>query len=116
MHPLKLSDLSQPLGGLFTQVRQLRTHPGEPDFPIYISSLGDISKSLPHVAKATMGRSIAGDLDGAGGEVDEELAKIKALAEGLERYSCCVYDEEQFIWATAKELGSDALDLNQIPK
>ncbi|WP_246258467.1 YcaO-like family protein [Kroppenstedtia pulmonis] len=33
----------------------------------------------------------------------------------MERYSSCVYHEDQFIWATAAELGEDAIDLQKIP-
>lgn len=77
--------------------------------------MGDISYSNEHIARATMGRSIAGDMDGAGGDLQENQSRIKAISEALERYSSCMYDEGQFIWATAQDLGKDGLDLSQVP-
>jgi ribosomal protein S12 methylthiotransferase accessory factor len=48
--------------------------------------------------------------------LDESAALIPSLAEGLERYSTAVYHNEQFLWATAEELGADALDLDTVPR
>lgn len=110
-----LESLVQPIGGLINRVDRLPTHPGEPHFPIDAGSLGDIAQVLPEVAKVTWGRSLTGELDGAGGSIDPEESRVKAIAETLERYACCVYDERQFIWATAKELGGEALPLDKIP-
>lgn len=110
-----LEKLVQPLGGLINRVDSLPIYPGEPDFPIRLASLGDISEALLLVKQATPGRSISGDMNGAGGSVDPEESRIKAIAEGVERYSSCVYHEDQFIWATAAELGEDAIDLQKIP-
>ncbi len=110
-----LETLVQPLCGLINRVDALTPYPGEPDFPIRVGSLGDIAQALPLVRSTTFGRSLAGDLDGAGGSTDPEESRIKAIAESLERYSCCVYDERQFIWATGAELGEEAMDLDSIP-
>ncbi|ATO27678.1 hypothetical protein RA13_06220 [Bacillus atrophaeus] len=110
-----LEKLVQPLGGFINRVSSLPTYPGEPDFPIQVASTGDISQSLPHIAYLNPGRSMSGDMDGAGGSLHEKDSRIKAIAEALERYSSCVYSEDQFIWATAEELGSKALDLTKIP-
>ena len=99
-----------------SRVTQLPTLPGEPNFPIHSSSLGDVNQVLnlsPHWLK---GKLNVGALNGAGGDVDADLSRIKAIAEGLERYSSCVYDERQFIWATAEELGDEALDLDTLPR
>jgi ribosomal protein S12 methylthiotransferase accessory factor len=37
------------------------------------------------------------------------------LAEALERHSATAFSEDQFIWATADELGVDAVDLDSFP-
>ena len=106
----------QPVGGLMSRVTQLPALPGEPNFSIHSSSLGDVNQVLnlsPHWLK---GKLNVGALNGAGGDVDADLSRIKAIAEGLERYSSCVYDERQFIWATAEELGDEALDLDTLPQ
>ncbi|AOU02893.1 MAG: YcaO-like family protein [Bacillota bacterium] len=110
-----MESLVQPLGGFISRVSALPTYHGEPDFPIQVASTGDISQALPHIKRLNKGRSISGDMDGAGGSLDEKESRIKAIAEGLERYSSCVYSEDQFIWSTAKELGASALDLKSVP-
>lgn len=66
--------------------------------------------ALPHVALVH-----GGTIDGAGGAFDPKEARLLSIAEGLERYASCVYDEKQVIWATARELGLEAVDLNQFP-
>jgi ribosomal protein S12 methylthiotransferase accessory factor len=97
-----LESLVQPNSGLIGRVVQLNIQPGEPHFPIASSSLGDIGQVLPTVARSLEGRSAAGTLDGAGGSLELSEARIRAIAEGLERYSSCAYDERQFRWATAE--------------
>ncbi|CCF12861.1 ycaO-like family protein [Brevibacillus laterosporus GI-9] len=110
-----LEKLVQPMVGLISRVDHLPISPGEPEFPIHLSSLGDISHSLTQIKRATQGRYISGGMDGAGGSTDVAESRIRSMAEGLERYSSCTYDERQFIWATADELGDDALDLRKVP-
>lgn len=43
------------------------------------------------------------------GALDYELASHLAVAESLERYSSCAWDPADMIWATAAELGDDAI-------
>lgn len=104
----------QPIGGLMSQVVQLPTHPGEPSFPIFSSMLGDVNQVLNPYSNPRNLEPNA--LNGAGGALEPDLGRIRAIAEGLERYSSCVFDERQFIWATAEELGDEALDLNTVPR
>lgn len=111
---IQLSELVQPIGGLMSQVVRLNPHPGDPVFPIYSSTLGQINYALGAYSK--MQDNGSGLVGGAGGDVDPALARIKAIAEGVERYSSCVFDERQFIWATAAELGNEALDLDTVPR
>ncbi|AYK09235.1 hypothetical protein D8Z77_19285 [Brevibacillus laterosporus] len=110
-----LEKLVQPMVGLISRVDRLPISPGEPEFPIHLSSLGDISHSHTQIKRTTQGRSISVGMDGAGGSTDVAESRIRSMAEGLERYSSCTYDERQFIWATADELGDDALDLRKVP-
>ncbi len=111
-----LEELVQPMGGLIAGVGQLPNYPGEARFPIMNTVMGDIGQALATVAQALGGKSAAGSLEGAGGSIDADEARLKAIAEGLERYSSCAYSEQQFIWATARELGSEALDLDTVPR
>jgi ribosomal protein S12 methylthiotransferase accessory factor len=108
-----LNHLYQSSGGLMSYPISLPTNYGEPDYPIYSASLGDLN-NVSLFNGRNFGRPI--ELTGAGGDVKEELAQIKATAETLERYCSCVYKEDQFILATANELGEEALDLDSIPR
>lgn len=113
---LTLEDLVQPVGGLVGRAFQLPIEAGEPRFPIASVSMGDIGQPLAGVANALNGSSAAGTLDGAGGSLEYAEAKIRAIAEGLERYSTCAYSEQQWVWASAEELGREALDLDTLPR
>lgn len=107
-----LEKLYQPIGGLMTHPNKLPQSPGEPEYSIYSARLGDLNQvSLFH------GRNFGYpmQMDGAGGDIDDQVAKLKSEAETLERYCSCAYTDEQFIYATANELGEKALDLDQIP-
>ncbi len=112
----KVEDLVQPVGGLISSVTPLSIQPGEPRFPIACAAVGDIGQALPSVAHSLEGRSAAGSLDGAGGSIDYEESRIRAIGEALERYSSCAYDEKQLLWASAEELGEEALDLETLPR
>ncbi|HYE75737.1 MAG TPA: YcaO-like family protein, partial [Blastocatellia bacterium] len=112
--PSLLENLVQPIGGLISSVMQIPAQPGEPNFPIYGASLGDVNHVLKPYSR--MGELDNGALNGAGGALDPDQGRLKAIAEGLERYSSCVFDERQFIWATAEELGDEALDLDTVPR
>jgi ribosomal protein S12 methylthiotransferase accessory factor len=48
--------------------------------------------------------------------LEESEAALPALGEGLERYCALVYTKEQFIRASAEELGREALNLDTIPR
>jgi ribosomal protein S12 methylthiotransferase accessory factor len=109
-----LESLVQPIGGLMSQVVQLPAHPGEPSFPIYSSLLGDVNRVLKPYSRLT--ELDANSLNGAGGALEPELGRVRAIAEGLERYASCVFDERQFLWATGEELGDEALDLDTVPR
>lgn len=88
---------------------------GDGRMSIYAASTGNLAAVLDGVRVSTRGASTWGTIDGAGGAFDSEDARLLSIAEGVERYSSCVYDEEQFVWATARELGAEAVDLTQFP-
>jgi ribosomal protein S12 methylthiotransferase accessory factor len=110
--PARLEDLVSPLGGLVKEVRRLPVQPSDPPLAVFSADLGDVSTALPYLCEP----SCLGRLDGTGTKIDPELASTVAVAEALERYSNCVYDERQFRWATADELGDEALDLDSLPR
>jgi ribosomal protein S12 methylthiotransferase accessory factor len=108
----RLQDLVSPLGGLINDVMRLPVEPSSPQLAVFSAALGDVSTVLADQC----GPECLGSLDGAGTGLDPERAEIVAVAESLERYANCVYDERQFRWATAGELGAEALDLDTLPR
>jgi ribosomal protein S12 methylthiotransferase accessory factor len=108
----RLDDLVSPLGGLMSHVMQLPVEPSNPQLAVFSAALGDVSTVLPN----SHGASCLGSLDGTGTSVDPDRSHIIGIAESLERYANCVYDERQFRVATADELGAEALDLDTVPR
>lgn len=84
--------------------------PGEPDYSVFVSSVGDPTSLWADTPSQPAG------LDGAGGGTDPERARLISLAEALERYTNSFYQPELVRWATAAELGDQAVDLNSLPR
>jgi ribosomal protein S12 methylthiotransferase accessory factor len=95
--------------GLVDKVRFLPIQIGEPEIEVASATLGNISMTLPYTG-AIPGRG------GAGSDVDQEQAWIRAVVEAAERYASMVYEERDFVVSTARDLGDDALDLKKIPR
>ncbi|MFI9320427.1 YcaO-like family protein [Kitasatospora aureofaciens] len=94
--------------GLVSRLTWLPVTEGEPDFPIFSGSLGNPGAVLSAQAEWAHDPS-SGNFDGAGGALDRETAAHLAAAESLERYSSCAWDPSDMIWATAAELGDEAI-------
>lgn len=88
---------------------------GDPRFHVFAASNGDLTAVLDGVARSSGGASTRGTIDGAGGSVRSAQARLLSIAEAIERYSSCSYDDRQFLWATAAELGDDAVNLQTLP-
>lgn len=56
------------------------------------------------------------DLFGTGREFDPERAKTTAVAEAAERYAASLVSMDELVFASAHELGSDAIALDQLPQ
>lgn len=111
---LRIGRLASPYG-LVNRVTRLPVAEGEPDFPIFTASLGNPGEVLREQTGWEHNPS-SGNFDGAGGDLDPERAAHLAVAESLERYSSCARDPEQIIWATAAELGEDAVTSDRWPR
>jgi len=112
-NPGSLGILLQEQGGLFSGTVSSHTNGDEPRMTLERVGLGDVGVLWPEIAKrGNAGKSV----HGAGAGLSYEEALIPALAEGLERYSTCVFRSEQFVWAAAGELGIGALDLDTVPR
>jgi ribosomal protein S12 methylthiotransferase accessory factor len=109
-------ELAQSFGGLFGESAQFRTGSDEPRLRIRISRLGDISQVWSHAGGKPPGHFPLASADGSGTALEEAECLLPSLAEGLERYCTSIFASEQFVTATAAELGSAALDLTVIPR
>ncbi|MEI3611089.1 hypothetical protein [Pseudogracilibacillus sp. SO30301A] len=96
-----IDNLYQPIGGLMTHPDKLSQAPGDPEYNIYSARLGDLNN-----VNLFKGRNFdfPMHMDGAGGDIDADAAQLKAKAETLERYCSCVYQNDQFIYATANDV------------
>lgn len=115
--PLRPGDIGsplQPLGGLFGKDVHFRSYGDEPRLTTRIAHLGDPSQVWAHLAGQRTAVQMA--VLGAASGLDRHDCFVPAFVEGLERYCSCVYVNDQFIWATANELGAAALDLDSIPR
>jgi ribosomal protein S12 methylthiotransferase accessory factor len=84
-------------------------------FSIYTSKLGNLTALDPNIVQWT-GRNLEyATVAGAGSDIDKEYAKFKAVAEALERYSSCIINEDEYIVASAVELGNKAADWRKFP-
>jgi ribosomal protein S12 methylthiotransferase accessory factor len=101
--------------GLVTTVRRLANPPGDPEVAVYSAQLGDLGAVLPELRRSGGMEGTTG-ISGAGSHADPATARWLSVAEALERYATCVYSPDQVIWATAAELGAEALDLGRCPQ
>jgi ribosomal protein S12 methylthiotransferase accessory factor len=111
----RFARLLRPVVGVMTRVGTVMSELGAPDFPIAHTDLGNMTYTMPHVSAANGQDAREEALGGAGADTDRELAWIRAVVEGAERYASMVFDEREFIVASARELGPAALDLTRIP-
>jgi ribosomal protein S12 methylthiotransferase accessory factor len=113
-----LDSLFQPAGGLFNGYTRLRAASDEPALHIRIERMGDVGQVWSNVGRAWRAANVRGreSVEGAGVGLTDAEATVRSRGEALERYSACVFTPDQFIRASAAELGSQALDLNAVPR
>jgi ribosomal protein S12 methylthiotransferase accessory factor len=110
-----IDKLVQPMGGLFGTVLRSKADVAEPAIVTRVALLDNI-EAVRDVSEVE-GRILRYEgLSGCGTGLRDQDALFLAVAEGLERYCACIYENDNFIRATAQELGSEALDLDQIPR
>lgn len=117
MDPIKptlhIRDLFHPVGGLNFRSNWIRPYSDEPRL---ITKTVTLRTSLAR-RQSPAGRQLSGmRLSASGTDLHEDGAEIAALGEALERLCSGSYQEEQFVTATANELGGSALDLDEIPR
>jgi ribosomal protein S12 methylthiotransferase accessory factor len=105
-----------PTGGLLSGVSRLEGEHTAPDFDIAVSNLDNLTKIFPHV-RGPDGQDVFNEpLGGAGADIDTEMAWLRAVMEGAERYANMAYSSEDFVVASAHELGAAAIDLDRLAR
>jgi ribosomal protein S12 methylthiotransferase accessory factor len=108
----KLDLLVSDEGGLVHGVQKLTSD--EEPFAIYTATLGALDKLQKNI-RAAPGSDAGIELAGSGGGTNTRLARAIAIVEAVERYSSCV-PPDGLRWASAHELGDDAIDVTALPR
>jgi ribosomal protein S12 methylthiotransferase accessory factor len=111
-----LRSLVQPTGGLFSSFDQFKHGAVESELFTTIVQLGDLSRLRDRGCIQTLRAVRPKHVFGCGTARTQERSLFLALTEGVERYSSCVYDEDQFIVASSRELGGEGLNLDDLPR
>ena len=113
---LPFAELVRPIGGLMEEVSRLPQEHTAPAFEVGVTALDNLTMTFPHVSTIFGTDARHESLGGAGADPDPEQAWIRAVVEGAERYCCLVHDPDDFVVASADELGTAALDLGTVPR
>ena len=89
---------------------------GEPGFEVASADLGDLRSIFPHIISGRNTEERDRPVGGAAADIDSELAWVRAVAEAAERYATIAFSADDSIVASAKQLGSSAIDLSRIPR
>ncbi|MCX2181114.1 YcaO-like family protein [Streptomyces sp. SKN60] len=98
----RLEDLVSPYG-LVSRTAPLPVREGEPPFAVQLAHLGVPSRALPNL-RTWAHDSDTGNSDGAGTGLTAERARLLAIAEALERYSTCAWNDDELLVASEDEL------------
>ncbi|RII22270.1 YcaO-like family protein [Streptomyces sp. YIM 130001] len=101
--------------GLVSHTRALPVREGEPDFAVHMAHLGVPSHALTQLSTWSDDED-TGNSDGAGTGLTSERARLISVAEGLERYSTCAWDEEEMVFAAERDLTEDHVSPSRWPR
>jgi ribosomal protein S12 methylthiotransferase accessory factor len=111
----RFAALVSPGVGLIDHVDFLPLDRGAVELEVASTSLGDLHHTFAHVP-ATGGPGEERGMGGGSADVDAERSWVRAVVEGAERYSMVAFDESDFVVATARELGTAAIDIAALPR
>ncbi len=109
-------DLKQPLGGLFGGHTRVRPGSDEPRLITSLVRVGDLAQLFRQQTTLPSSRERPVNITGVGIGFTDEEAELPAACEALERYCGVAFVADDFTVASAEELGSEALDLDRIPR
>ena len=106
----KAQPLLDPLTGIVYHVETLPVFPGDPPYFVQGGRAAATNRLYPHVIT----RHEEGGVPAGGTSLYAEQAELRTLCEAIERYCGFVCDPAQWLLATARDLGSAALDLTRL--
>jgi ribosomal protein S12 methylthiotransferase accessory factor len=112
----RFASLVQPYVGLVERVSILPQQIGSPPFEVSATTLGDLACVFQDVTDTWGADQRARPPGGGSADIDAERAWIRAVAESAERYATIAHSTNDFILASARELGSAALALERLPR
>lgn len=111
------ASLVRPLTGMMTGVSAVIQEPMAPQFETSATSLGNLTMTFPYLLNRSGGDLRNEALGGAGADLDRDLAWIRAVVEGAERYCSFVLEDNDSLLASARELGAEAVAfLESVPR
>ncbi|SFD91920.1 YcaO-like family protein [Roseivivax sediminis] len=109
--------LLMPQGGLLSGASKMAPDRGSPDLHVAVTDIGNMTKVFPHVIKPDGNDVVDEPMGGAGADLDEEMAWLRAVMEGAERYANMAYEsEDDFVVASGNEVGELGIDLDTIAR
>ncbi|MDT0448778.1 YcaO-like family protein [Streptomyces hesseae] len=110
----RLEDLVSPYG-LVSRTAPLPVREGEPPFAVQLAYLGVPSRSLDNLHRWAHDED-TGNADGAGTGLTPERAKLVAIAEALERYSTCAWNDAEMVVAAENDLDEEFVSPSRWPR
>lgn len=108
--------LLMPQGGILSGASKMAPDQGSPDMHVAVTDIGNMTKVFPHIIKPDGNDVLDEPMGGAGADLDEEMAWLRAVMEGAERYANMAYDESDFVVASGNEIGELGIDLDDIAR
>ena len=102
--------------GVFRAVAAIDKMPGDPFTTGYGVDVGYPSRLQPGPIARTAGEAFPAWHCSTGVAAEASHARLIAFAEGHERYAASILAPTAAFWATARELGVDAVDLSRLPR
>lgn len=109
-----LKDLVSPYG-LVSRTASLPVREGEPSFAVHLAYLGVPSRALANLHTWAHDEDL-GNADGAGTGLTPERAELISIAEALERYSTCAWDDDAMVLAAENDLDEEFVSPSRWPK
>ncbi|MFF9017605.1 YcaO-like family protein [Streptomyces sp. NPDC014870] len=110
----RLEELVSPYG-LVSRTAPLPVREGEPPFAVQLSYLGVPSRALSNL-RTWAADEDTGNSDGAGTGLTPDRARLLSVAEALERYSTCAWDDDAMVVAAENDLTEDFVSPSRWPR